>query len=122
MDFETLLGKIESSRPDLADSLSLIRQFNQERKDTQVVTSEDTGRVEELRTLLEKQKRINKVLMHQYYKLEDNYKALIAHLDQLAEAVGACPQCWGEDLTCTYCGGRGKPGYFQPNQQYFDTY
>lgn len=35
--------------------------------------------------------------------------------DQLAAALGACGLCWGEDLTCPVCGGRGHPGAEMPN-------
>lgn len=122
MDFETLLEKIEASRPDLADSLSLIRQFQKERKESNTNAEAGTGNTEEWMLLVEKQKRINKSLLQQYQRLEGNYKLLIEQLDQLAEAVGACPQCWGDNLNCDYCRGNGKPGYFQPNRLYFDTY
>jgi hypothetical protein len=123
MNFETLLGKIEAQRPDLADSISLIRQFQKEKKDTDTPnTDTEAGNTEELRTIIEKQRKINKSLLQQYQQLEDNYKLLVTQLDQLAEAIGACPQCWGEDINCNYCRGRGKPGYFQPNQEYFDLY
>jgi hypothetical protein len=119
MDFETLLGRIEAQRPDLSDSISLIRQFQKEKRDHD---TPETGTTEALRAVLEKQRKINRSLLQQYQRLEDQYKLLVTQLDQMAEAVGACPQCWGEDLHCNYCRGRGKPGYFQPNETYFDLY
>lgn len=128
MDFNSLLGQIEASRPDLTDSLSLIRQFQKQKKDdsdnddTDTDTDTDSARVSELEAILGKHRNINRKLLQKYQQLEDNYQSLIEHLDQLAEAVGACPQCWGEDVNCNYCKGRGKPGYFPPVQQYFDLY
>lgn len=126
MDFNSLLGQIEASRPDLTDSLSLIRQFQKQKKDDSdndgTDTDTDSARVKELEAILGKQRNINRNLLQKYQQLEDNYQALIEHLDQLAEAVGACPQCWGEDVNCNYCKGRGKPGHFPPGQQYFDLY
>lgn len=121
MDFDALLGQIETSRPDLADSLSLIRQFQHEKKGNNSDT-DDNDKVQELVTLIEKQKRINVNLLQQFNRLENNYKILIRQSDQFAEAVGACPECWGEDINCNYCRGRGKPGHLDPNQEYFDVY
>lgn len=31
----------------------------------------------------------------------------------VAGALGAC-ECWGADVTCEHCGGRGSPGCFEP--------
>jgi hypothetical protein len=122
MDFDTLLGQIEASRPDLSESFALIRQFQKQKKENADAEEVDTDKMNELSALVEKQKRINKNLFQQYDELKNNYQLLIQQLDTMAEAVGACPQCWGEDVTCNYCKGRGKPGNFQPNQQAFDYY
>jgi hypothetical protein len=122
MDFNTLLGQLETQRPDLADSLALIRQFQTEKKPKEDDTVVELEREDKLSALLEKQKDINKGLLHQFRKLERNYQLMIDQLDQFAEAIGACPQCWGEDVQCNYCRGRGKPGFFQPNPEYFDIY
>jgi hypothetical protein len=37
-----------------------------------------------------------------------------ARVDHVAEALGACPECWGTSASCARCGGRGKPGYAYP--------
>lgn len=36
-------------------------------------------------------------------------------LADLAAAFGACGLCWGEDMHCLSCRGRGKPGRFAPD-------
>ncbi len=41
---------------------------------------------------------------------------------QLAAALGACPQCWGEDPECTVCAGEGQPGSAPPHRQHFRHY
>ena len=125
MNFDTLLEKIETSRPDLSESFSLIRQFQKEKNggNNNIEYAEiETSKVQQLEMLLEKQHTINKSLLQHYNQLEKNYQLLIKQLDEVAEAMGACPHCWGEDSTCNYCRGRGVPGYFQPSQGYFDTY
>ncbi len=122
MDFDTLLGQIEASRPDLTESFSLIRQFQKQKKENENDITEPENKTEELKAILIRQKNVNKNLFGQYQQLENNYQSLIEHLDQLAEAIGACPHCWGEDTGCNYCRGRGKPGYFQPSPEYFEYY
>ena len=122
MDFDTLLGQIEASRPDLSDSLSMIRQFQKQKQENSDVVDVEKEATDELRSVIAKQRNINKNLFRQYQQLEENYQALMAHLDQLAEALGACPECWGEDIHCGHCAGRGKPGYYRPDQHYFEHY
>lgn len=44
------------------------------------------------------------------------------HLDELAAALGACEECWGDDETCVACGGRGVPGWERPDTAAFVHY
>src|SRR5262249_639991 len=37
----------------------------------------------------------------------------------LADALGACPRCWGEDVRCVRCRGRGRPGGRRPDRLLF---
>jgi hypothetical protein len=37
----------------------------------------------------------------------------------LADALGACPRCWGEDQLCELCRGRGRPGGRSPDAVLF---
>lgn len=39
--------------------------------------------------------------------------------DTLASALGACPICWGGDLACEVCAGRGRAGYAAPDPALF---
>jgi len=41
-------------------------------------------------------------------------------VDTLAAALGACAECWGEDPTCRWCRGRGRPGFAPPEPAAFD--
>jgi hypothetical protein len=38
----------------------------------------------------------------------------------LADALGACPRCFGEDELCPVCRGRGRPGGRVPDQSLFE--
>ena len=53
-------------------------------------------------------------------RLKELNQTLLAHSDFLAAAVGACPQCWGEDAECGECGGRGEPGAYVPERICFE--
>jgi hypothetical protein len=42
--------------------------------------------------------------------------------DAIADALGACPECWGDDRLCPTCSGRGRPGSATPSRQAFERY
>jgi hypothetical protein len=39
--------------------------------------------------------------------------------DTLASALGACPICWGGNIACDICHGRGRPGFANPDPELF---
>jgi hypothetical protein len=47
-------------------------------------------------------------------------QTLGTRLGRLADALGACGLCWGEDHGCRACRGRGRPGYALPDEQLFE--
>lgn len=58
--------------------------------------------------------------------LQRQYREMAAELDELrfrngalAEALGACPNCWGETPECSECGGQGSPGSFPVDPELF---
>lgn len=52
-------------------------------------------------------------------ELEGELAAAQTRLDDLALALGACPDCWGEDPGCRLCRGRGGPGFLRPDPAAF---
>jgi len=40
----------------------------------------------------------------------------------LAEALGACPVCWGNNTDCKSCSGNGSPGWVKPIRKLFNLY
>jgi hypothetical protein len=42
--------------------------------------------------------------------------------DLFAAALGACCLCWGQDLSCRSCRGRGGPGFSIPDESLFAEY
>lgn len=57
-------------------------------------------------------------------RLADDLSAEVASLrtslDAVAAALGACPGCWGEDPSCRWCRGRGRPGSMAPDPDGFE--
>jgi hypothetical protein len=49
-------------------------------------------------------------------------KLLRERNDLFAAAVGACCLCWGQDLNCRSCRGRGGPGFCIPDEELFEDY
>jgi hypothetical protein len=61
-------------------------------------------------------------LIQENAELREENRLLEERLALLAEALGACPHCWGEDQSCTICQGKGTPGSFFPNRDVFAVY
>jgi hypothetical protein len=55
------------------------------------------------------------LLERMYAELE----ALRERTRMLADALGACPRCFGEDELCPVCRGRGRPGGRAPDEALF---
>ncbi|RYG89656.1 hypothetical protein EU803_15995 [Loktanella sp. IMCC34160] len=41
---------------------------------------------------------------------------------RLGLALGACPECFGQDTDCPECRGRGRPGDMRPDRREFTTF
>lgn len=69
--------------------------------------------------------RVTRIVHQLRHQLSDTYaelEDLQARNDVLAEALGACHLCWGENLDCEVCGGRGRPGAFMPKPRPYERY
>ncbi len=55
-------------------------------------------------------------------RLQQEHETLLARNDDLAAALGACPDCWGESRGCQTCRGLGRPGHFPPEEATFNDY
>jgi len=47
-------------------------------------------------------------------------QALRSRNDMLADALGACHLCWGDDPTCVYCAGQGRIGAYLIDPKVFE--
>jgi hypothetical protein len=61
--------------------------------------------------------------LRQYMKgMFAEIKFLRERNDALAAAVGACCLCWGQNLECRSCRGRGGPGFCMPDEALFEEF
>lgn len=109
---ENMLKGSIAQNPQLQPIYEMYLQ-RQEQTVQEEMNLEKTLKVERAKT--NKLKRIAKNL-HELVKEQEDF------LEELALALGACPECWGEDSECSRCKGDGKPGYFQPHRKLFDQY
>jgi len=58
-------------------------------------------------------------LRSRFDAMQDELDELRERQDRLAAALGACAECWGEDLECDVCGGTGTPGAFVPDPRLY---
>jgi len=78
----------------------------------------------------------NKKLMEQIVSLKDQLRQTKINRNQvltrlgdfrklnksLAEALGSCDICWGEDRDCKNCLGHGSPGWKKISRHFFNRY
>lgn len=83
--------------------------------------AEKTLRAEHKATL-RKAKELLSDMRRENLRLREVNAGLLAHSELLAGAVGACPECWGEDQDCALCEGDGAPGAFLPEQESFEEF
>jgi hypothetical protein len=60
-------------------------------------------------------RRLERMVQDMHIELEE----LREKNDALAAALGACYLCWGKDLGCEVCHGRGRPGSAVPDRALF---
>lgn len=136
LDLASLLAAQSSSNSDLGDDrLNIMLRWLEQRRDTATQAEPvekvpsaaeiELERLEEMRQKREQQEEkrqqeqeLKKVMDSMYAELE----TLRARNDTLAEALGACYLCFGEDLTCPECSGHGVPGSLLPDEPAFRQY
>lgn len=124
----TQLDAQTRDNPQAVQILRLLEQRQQQNSEPQedvILSSEEDvylehgtlaeeNREESARHTQELEDTVNKV----YAELE----ALRTRNNALAAALGACYLCFGDDLLCEECGGRGIPGSLAPKPAAFRKY
>jgi len=105
--YEQLLQRVLTEQPELAQYAELFKQQDED--------SPSSDEVKELKLRLRKITSIAKAQ-------KDDLNDALDDLSELAQALGACDECWGRDNRCPTCRGDGAPGYFKLDRALFDQY
>lgn len=68
------------------------------------------------------QNRRREEIKRKILRLQEEHRNLSERNNNIAEALGACRLCWGEDSSCDFCRGRGSPGFFPLDEELFEYY
>src|SRR5215213_5341013 len=121
-----MLSQVKSDDP-------LIRQMIEQKtsEEDQKIKHEDAGKETIRRLRIQNKKLLEQVriLKDQLKKTNEEKQQMSGSLhylsklnNSLAEALGSCSNCWGEDTECTTCQGNGSPGWRQINKRFFNRY
>jgi hypothetical protein len=110
---EAMMNLLKQQNPEMASYLEMM----QAQQNAAPVIEE--AEFEELKSKHEAQLQqldeINKRLFAIVGRLQQQLQAEMRLNDELANAMGACPDCLGSNEACNVCRGQGKPGYFVPD-------
>lgn len=76
--------------------------------------------VDELTDRLDESVRDRRRLSAQLDRANNELQRLRDRNQRLADALGACSSCWGEDSGCPDCQGCGRPGRSMPDERLFE--
>lgn len=108
-NIESLLEQMGDSNPQLQQKLQLI---------TALMNNNNSASTEE--DSIDKRRRIRaKKKLQRLYRENEILKE---RNEDLAAALGTCPDCWGENRGCKTCRGEGSPGYFTVDEEAFTEY
>lgn len=108
---QRIIAETGATNPQLA---LLAQLFN---RPAPQAASDRSEEVDELTARLAEAEQTIDALKHQGRRMMEEHQACLDRLSELAAALGACGLCWGEDVACPSCRGRGRPGMVRPDMQ-----
>jgi len=116
------LGELARNDPRMAPIVQQLQQRLAARENViEAVTADEPAQQKELEIIepangSSRNQELKIVAKRMFAELE----VLRARNGLLADALGACGQCWGEDASCEYCGGDGRIGSFLISPKVFE--
>jgi hypothetical protein len=114
------VGQLAESDPQLGLLAQILTQREtqlheevERREFDELQRAEDARRLDELREQADSLRR-------HLQDMEAELEIVRSTLDDLADALGACPSCWGQFPECRWCRGLGRPGFMPPNPEGFN--
>jgi len=117
---EAYLKLLKEQNPEMAKYIELMQPMmeNNETESTVDVPFIDV----ELENKINKLKKINQKLFTIIEGLKSQLEFELIQNDDLAKAIGACTECFGDNSDCPECFGTGKPGSNVPDFILFNKY
>jgi hypothetical protein len=125
-DAPTLASPSSLGDPTIAALLRLVAAERTELEATQHAPLEGAAmdwsaeEVDELTDRLDASVRESRRLSAQLERANNELRRLRDRNAHLADALGACGSCWGEDSACPECQGCGRPGRSMPEERLFE--
>lgn len=86
------------------------RDENEDEKPSVIILDNDDYEPQRRQLTLDRLRYRYQQMAEQIQEMSEELDALQARNDDLADALGACYLCWGENPICPDCAGRGIPG------------
>lgn len=124
---DPLITYFKQQKPELEPYLTMIEQWRQQEEETDeaentIDVPEEAFKIEKEPDSIAASEPTKKQLLKTIRILKFRLKAEIKLNHCLADALGACPECFGECEDCDYCSGDGAPGYEVPDYDLFTEY
>ncbi|WP_136668643.1 hypothetical protein [Flavobacterium sp. H122] len=116
---EAYIQMLKEQNPEMAKYFELMQPMMQKNDSEE---SQDSEIMLELEEKIKKLKGVNQKLFTIVEGLQSQLKFEISQNDNLAKAIGACTECFGENKNCPECFGNGKPGSNVPDFILFNKY
>lgn len=117
---EAYIKLLKEKNPEMAKYFELMQPM-MENNDTE--TTIDVPHIDlELEKKIKTLKKINQKLFIIIEGLKSQLEFELTQNDDLAKAIGACVECFGNNIDCPECFGTGKPGSNIPDFILFNKY
>lgn len=109
---------LKEQNPEMAKYFEMIQPMMEKKEAIEEIPFVDL----ELEEKIKKIKRVNQKLFAIVEELKEKLSFELTQNDEIAKAIGACKECFGEDRNCKECFGTGKPGNNVPDFIMFNKY
>lgn len=113
------VSSLAQSDPQLAPIVEMLNQREEQlQQELDHDEQADLLQQQEAEELADRRQRAT-ALREQFAGITAEVDGLRGKLADLAAALGACPACFGDDGSCPWCRGRGRPGFMPPDPDGF---
>ncbi|ESU22310.1 hypothetical protein FEDK69T_22930 [Flavobacterium enshiense DK69] len=115
---EAYFNLLREQNPEMAKYIDMLQPMMDNKSVEENVSAVDP----EIEKKIEKLTRINRRLFSIIEGLKTQLESELLQNDDLAKAIGACKECFGENKECPECFGSGKSGTNVPDFILYNKY